>query len=222
MRINCYVCGMKRTCLPIIIFFLSSCGSPTQPEDHSNKEDSFEYIDSSEIKRDIYEKKYKAKIKSQDSLVKVWKLYYRYRLDEFTGTKFFTPLRAPYYSDVNFIYPYLSITKNGDLHIRTLFQYSADNWLFIESIKILFDTEPIEYFFKFERDNGSGVIWEYADVGEKEFTTHDLEMIYQSKICKVRYEGRQYYKDRVLTDVEKDIVQGVLKDYHIYMGDEVD
>lgn len=157
--------------------------------------------------------------KLRDSILLVWKKTYRFKEDEFRKTMYFHHVNSPYYNDVNFVYPYMGVDSKGEVYIRTLFQYTADDWLFISSVKILYDKLPVEFQFKFERDNSGGKIWEYADVSTNDFSLGDLERITRSDVCKIRYEGRQYYSDRIITQTEKNIIKKVLKDYHSYKQD---
>lgn len=164
--------------------------------------------------------KLKASAERKDSLLAAWKSRYRYEYDEFNKLKFYTPNQAPYYINVNFIYPYIAITSSGQISIRTKFLYSSKRWLFIRQVKILYGTNPVDYNFKFKEDNNSDGIWEYADVNEDEYPISDLELL-SGKNTKIRYDGSQYYDDRVITNLEKQIIKKVLYDYHLYKGDNL-
>ena len=136
---------------------------------------------------------------------------FRKKEDEFEGVKFYSEKRTPYYANVNFIYPYISNSRNN-YYLRLKLQYTSDNWLFINRAIFLIDGIKYEISGNFERDNNS-TIWEWLDlsVGDKERDI--LEMLANSKKAKVRYEGDKYYKDRTITSKEKSIIRKTLKVY---------
>ena len=136
---------------------------------------------------------------------------FRKKYDEFNDITFFEDNRTPVYTNRNFIYPYIG--KSGDAYwMKLRFQYTADDWLFIERARIKTDSNNYVISGVFERDHNSE-IWEWYDetVGEKELEM--LEDIANSEITKVRYEGTQYYKDRTLTPKEIDIIKKTIKVY---------
>ena len=131
--------------------------------------------------------------------------------DEFEGTTFYTDSRAPNYTNINFIYPYIG-QKEDNYWLRLKFQYSADDWLFIKNATLLIDGEQFTITGNWERDNNSR-IWEWLDmqVGINELSI--LSKLANSESAKVRYEGRKYYDDRTITSKEKDIIKKTLDIY---------
>lgn len=129
--------------------------------------------------------------------------------DEFNATAFYRDPRTPKYTNINFIYPYIG-QKGNNYWLRLKFQYTSDNWLFINKGILLIDGEQYIITGTWERDNDS-TIWEWLDmqVGTEERII--LERLANSKSAKVRYEGRQYRKDRTITSKEKDIIKKTLE-----------
>ncbi|HNP20141.1 MAG TPA: hypothetical protein PKL31_17005 [Fulvivirga sp.] len=132
--------------------------------------------------------------------------------DEFKGTAFYKDPRTPYYTNVNFIYPYIG-QKGDNYWLRLQFQYASDDWLFIEKGILLIDGEQFTITGNWERDNNSG-IWEWLDMPVGETELFILNKLADSKSAKIRYEGRQYYKDRTITSKEKSIIKKTLEIYN--------
>src|SRR5690606_671906 len=130
----------------------------------TNTESATIEVDSVQIKKDI-------KIKDSLELVKKLKKEsaekqlkrFKKKVDEFNGTTFYTDTRAPKYTNVNFIYPYIG-EKDNRYWLRLRFQYKADDWLFIKKGILLVDGDKYELTGSWERDNGSGDIWEWLDI----------------------------------------------------------
>ena len=136
---------------------------------------------------------------------------FRKKIDEFEDLTFYTDKRAPVYVNRNFIYPYIMQSGNS-FYLRLKFQYTSDDWLFIRQIKILTDENSYTITGDFKRDSDT-TIWEWYD---KIATPEDVVMlrdIAESKTAKIRYEGQQYYKDRIMTSKEKDIIKKTLDIY---------
>lgn len=131
--------------------------------------------------------------------------------DEFEGTTFYRDPRTPNYTNRNFIYPYIG-SKEDNYWLRLKFQYTASDWLFIDKVRIKTDTNQYELIGTFERDNHSE-IWEWSDMQagyEEQLMLWDMA---NSKDVTVRYEGRQYHKDRKLTSKEKSVIAKTLDIY---------
>ena len=132
--------------------------------------------------------------------------------DEFEGSAFYRDPRTPYYSNVNFIYPYIG-KKENQYWLRLKFQYNSDDWLFIERAILMIDGEKYTVTGNWERDNNSD-IWEWLDLSVEENELLILEKLVNSKDAKVRYEGRQYHNDRTISSKEKSIIKKTLEIYN--------
>lgn len=131
--------------------------------------------------------------------------------DEFEGSIFYRDPRTPYYTNVNFIYPYIG-QKNDNYWLRLKFQYASDDWLFIEKGILLIDGEKFNITGNWETDHNSG-IWEWLDIQVRESERMILDKLINSKLAKIRYEGRQYHDDRTITSKEKSIIKKTLEIY---------
>lgn len=136
---------------------------------------------------------------------------FRKKEDEFEGTTFYQDPRTPYYTNVNFIYPYIG-NKGNYYWLRLKFQYSADDWLFINHAIILVDGDKFTVTGNWERDNDTG-IWEWLDMSVQDSEHLILERIANSKSAKIRYVGDKYYDDRTITSKEKSIIKKTLDIY---------
>lgn len=99
-------------------------------------------------------------------------------------------------------------------NLRLKLRYYADDWLFIEGFTVYADGQRFEYpNVPFERDNGSGSIWEWHDdlVDSRDLTM--IKAVIASKEAVVRYHGRQYQADRKITANQKAALQNVLDAY---------
>ncbi len=78
--------------------------------------------------------------------------------------------------------------------------YVADDWLFVQSVTVKTDSATYELTPEpfgakaVERDNADGRIWEWWTVFGDEQLVMLLDIVH-SKRVRVRFNGRQYYKD---------------------------
>ncbi|WP_304015787.1 hypothetical protein [Nonlabens dokdonensis] len=207
-------------CLGIIVIFViggivvgifTSNIDSEKPSSSLEKEKS-KKIDSVEIKRNlrIKDSLSDARIKRKEEALKILKSFKK-KEDEFEGTAFYRDSRTPYYTNVNFIYPYIG-QKGNSYWLRLRFQYASEDWLFIKNGILLIDGDKFTINGNWKRDNNSN-IWEWLDtqVGTNERVM--LDRIANSKVAKIRYEGTQYYKDRTITSKEKSIIRKTLEVY---------
>jgi hypothetical protein len=138
--------------------------------------------------------------------IKELKPYFNEKKDEFKGVTWIEPKSRPKYTNMNGICTYFCVDKNGKpSNLRFLIQYYANDWLFINSYIFLIDGKT--YTFSnpdMERDNDSK-IWEWSDtaVSDNDEVYLILSAIKYAKEVKIRFNGRQYNKDKTLT--QKDI-----------------
>ncbi|WCM49013.1 hypothetical protein OH720_18575 [Pseudomonas sp. WJP1] len=113
-------------------------------------------------------------------------------------------------------------TKNGSASIyplRMKFNYYADSWLFVKSVTIKADDQVFSLDkMDFERDNGSGSIWEWSDSPVEDMAM--LNKIISAKKVVIRYDGRQYYHDFVLPETQKNAMKEILLAWNRYGGKE--
>ncbi|WP_458373041.1 hypothetical protein [Pseudomonas laurylsulfatiphila] len=113
-------------------------------------------------------------------------------------------------------------TKNGSASaypLRMKFNYFADSWLFVQSVTIKADDRVFNLDkMDFERDNGSGSIWEWSDSKVEDMAM--LNKIIAAKKVVIRYDGRQYYHDFVLPEAQKNAMKEILLAWNRYGGKE--
>lgn len=142
----------------------------------------------------------------------------RTKVDKIDGVTWYHDRSTPRYANYNSFHLYLGKRANSSPSIRLRVQYNADDWLFIESFLVVADGNRFEYGpADFERDNDSE-IWEWYD---EPATSRDLNMIkavIASRDAVIRFNGRQYRKDRTITSTQKKALQNVLDAYEALGG----
>jgi hypothetical protein len=124
---------------------------------------------------------------------------------------------SPKYTNHNAFFLYIGEQEFGPF-LRLRLQYTADDWLFIQSFMVVadgrrFDYDPVD----FKRDHDSE-IWEWYD---ENATGRDLEMVkavIASHNAVVRYIGQYYKRDRTITAAEKAALRNVLDAYKVLGG----
>lgn len=139
----------------------------------------------------------------------------RVETDKFNGTKFYTDRSTPYYANYSKFYLYIGKTEGGDPYLRFKVNYSDDDWLFVESasVNIDGDVRDLDVGSEWERDNGSGDIWEWVDVNATETHLSIVRDVIRSKSAVIRYFGSKYRDDRTITSAQKRALQNVLDAY---------
>jgi len=156
-------------------------------------------------------------IASSDSLAKAHSL--KSSKDEFKpDVTFYHPTNAPKYRNISWMYPYL--VKSGNyMKMRYVIQYEADDWLFINNVKVKITYEGGNekvidlYSGRFDRDNGNGKIWEWVDTNVSDSMYSKLLDINNAKKAKIRFEGDKYYKERNMTSKELRALKNVIDVY---------
>ena len=113
-------------------------------------------------------------------------------------------------------------TKDGSASaspLRLKFNYYADSWLFVQGVTIKADDQVYNLGkMDFERDNGSGSIWEWSDSPVEDMAM--LNKIIAAKKVVIRYDGRQYYHDFILPEAQKNAMKEIVLAWHRYGGKE--
>lgn len=143
--------------------------------------------------------------------------------DEMRGITWYRDKSSPkYVNSRTSLFAYIGKEKEQAPFLRLKIQYTADDWLFIEKYIIKADDETFEItengYGEIETDNGGGDIWEWLDrpVGQDELTI--LKAIANAKEVKIRFVGRQYYKDKTMSLKDKIAVQNVLDAFEALGG----
>lgn len=103
-------------------------------------------------------------------------------------------------------------------NLRLKLRYYDDDWLFIHGFTVYADGQRFEYpNVEFERDHGSGSIWEWYDTPLSATHLSMVRAVLAAKEATVRYHGRQYRDDRTITAAQRSALQRVL-DAYVAMG----
>jgi hypothetical protein len=83
------------------------------------------------------------------------------------------------------------------------------------SVQVKADTSVFEIPVEaFETDHDGGEIWEWSDTEVDTYLLSILETISQAKTVKIRFNGRQYYKERILSPAKIKALKEVLSIYN--------
>ncbi|WP_353119448.1 hypothetical protein [Myroides odoratus] len=141
--------------------------------------------------------------------------------DDIKGITWYRDKTTTTYNNRNSLHLYMGKSKNNSPWLRFRIQYAGDDWLFIESYVIKTDTDTHTIYTSYgevERDNGYGGIWEWYDINLDKQTYKIIKDIIQSKSVKIRHNGKQYYKDRTITQTEKKALENMLDAYEALGG----
>lgn len=145
---------------------------------------------------------------------------FRKQYDEVQQVTFYyapsVPMRLGTYFGLYLVVP----DDGGRPTLRWKFQYSGDDWLFIQRLIFNVDGQKLPAmdfpYGAIDRDNAAGTVWESHDeaVQSGESAAVFLRLGMAKRVI-VRFEGKQYYKDHILTDAEK---KGMLQMLNVYMS----
>jgi hypothetical protein len=141
----------------------------------------------------------------------------RTKYDSVKGSTWYYDKSSPHFiNSRSNLYLYMGKEQGQEPWLLFVNVYVAEDWLFIERFIIkadsqTFDMEPPSYGDgSIERDNGSGGIWEWLDIPASERELEIAEAVANSKHAIIRYEGKQYTKDRVVSSAEKQAIKNIL------------
>lgn len=139
----------------------------------------------------------------------------RVTTDRFTGNKFYNDRSTPYYANYSTFHLYIGKSPDGDPYLRFKLRYSGDDWLFVNSASISINGEirDLDVGSDWDRDNGSGDIWEWVDIAATSSLLSLIEEVINSRSSVVRYFGSQYRDDRTITSTQKRALRNVLNAY---------
>lgn len=122
--------------------------------------------------------------------------------DEFKKTNYYYNYKPTVFA--NYILIYLG-SDNSMLWGRFKIGFASDDWLFVQDYQFLCDDKVFSYTPSDEvvRENSGGDVYEYIDVNYNKKINEIVKAIISSKVAKIRYNGRDHIKDRVISDAEK-------------------
>lgn len=145
--------------------------------------------------------------------------------DEMADITFYSSKTSPKYRNANGFYLYFGKTKDGTFTpLRLVAQYFADDWLFVGQAWAKADGTRVDVpstsrRMGWERDHGSGDIWEWSDYPLK--SSAEIEAVRKiafAKAVTVRFEGRQYYADKKLSEKQLAALREVIAAYEAVTG----
>jgi hypothetical protein len=143
------------------------------------------------------------------------------KYDDIKGITWYYDKGTPQYNNYNSFHLYMGKEKTGYPWLRVKIQYTSDDWLFIKSYNIKTDSNSYiisTSYGEVEKDNGSGDIWEWYDVPLDNRLFNIVKDVIKSKTVKLRHNGKQYYKDRTISEKEKQGLQNILDAYEALGG----
>lgn len=157
-------------------------------------------------------------IKAKAELAKLLRGFTK-KHDEVRHITFYTPKNVGYEGVGSFFTLYLAVGDDGGAALHSRFQYGGDDWLFIEGMTVSVDGKTIPTipfgFRSIERDNAAGKVWEWHDeVVQTDGIAPYLVMGTAKKVI-IRFEGKTYYKDHVLSAAEKQAMLNMTEAYTI-------
>ncbi len=140
----------------------------------------------------------------------------RKEYDDVRKITFYFDASTPQYNNVNNVSLYIAKSDSGVSLLRFRIRYAGEDWLFIKEYSFKIDDKVFDFYpnDKIERDNTS-TVWEWYDGVANDEALQIVAAIIGSKEAKIRYEGQQYYKDRVITVAEKTALGNVFKAYSL-------
>lgn len=138
------------------------------------------------------------------------------KIDEIGNFTTYEHKKAPrYINSRSVLNPYI-LLQDGLTFLQFRNIYVSDDWLFIESYIVKADDQKFEInptYSEVKRDNEGGEIWEWTEGSTTSEEEAMLRAVSNSKKAVIRYSGQQYYKDRVISQSEKDMIKDTLIAY---------
>lgn len=144
----------------------------------------------------------------------------RKRHDEFKKLTWYKDQSSPQYNNQNGLYLYFSVQDGSQKaeNLRLRIQYYADSWLFIESYTFSLDGRIFEFTPRnVEHDNDSD-IWEWSDDAVNDKLYIITRTISNAREAKIRFNGKQYYKDKIISEAQKKALRNVFTAYQALGG----
>lgn len=147
------------------------------------------------------------------------------KYDDVNEITWYRDRTSPAYVNYNGFYAYIGQSKGSKPWLRLAIQYAADDWLFIESYTIKVDNQTYEIsegsYGEIKTDNGEGGIWEWLDrqVGSSEYEI--IKAVANGKNTKIRFVGKDYHKDKIITEQQKTALRNILDAYEALGGDRL-
>jgi hypothetical protein len=165
----------------------------------------------------IAENKRKEKERLANATKKMSKKY-----DDVNEIYWYRDKSSPAYVNYNGFFAYIGQSNESRPWLRLAIQYAADDWLFIEKYTIKVDGKTYSIvensYGEIKTDHGNGGIWEWLDrqVGNPEYEI--IKAVAYGKEVKIRFIGKDYHKDKTITEQQKIALRNVLDAYEALGG----
>ena len=162
-----------------------------------------------------------ATAKRNDEVIARCSNLFNVKKDEFSNITWVKPKEAPKYRNKNAVYCYFATEDGKATHIfRFVYQYSAEDWLFIRFMIFNIDGENITIIPDMETDCGyGGIIWEWCDEPVNNNTSgideDFIKKIANAKSVKVKMVGNQYSDIRTLSAAQ---IKSIKNTYEYYLA----
>ena len=121
------------------------------------------------------------------------------------------------------IYIYIGLPDDSKPYLRMYNRYYADDGLFIESYHFKIDGKDYyiheKEYGEIKTNNRGGSIWETLDRVVDKDVFEIMQAVASSKNAKIRYRGKDYYSDRIITSKEKKAIQNVFDAFEALGGE---
>lgn len=147
----------------------------------------------------------------------------RKETDDMRNLSFYYDKSSPKYLNQNAVFCYLAENK-GRYSVRMKVQYFSDDWLFINKYIFKADSALFNYPLIRRADGEviSGGIIEWIDVLVEDLEIKIMEAVSEGSECKVRYSGKEFHKDRVITSKEKAALKKFVRLYKLIQSVQED
>ncbi len=141
----------------------------------------------------------------------------RVKVDDMNEITWYFDKTSPQFVNYNGFFIYVGLGTDRKPFLKLSIQYAADDWLFIDKYIIKVDeklyTISENSYGEIKTDNGNGGIWEWLsrDVGESELEI--IKAVANGTNVKIRFEGKRYYKDKMITEEQKLALKNILSFY---------
>jgi len=146
----------------------------------------------------------------------------RVKVDDINDITWYYDKTSPQYTNYNGFYVYIGKSEGSKPWLRLVIQYAADDWLFIEKYIIKVDGQTYNIaensYGEIKTDNGSGGIWEWLDRKVDYSEYQIVKAVAYGKDVKIRFNGKDYYKDKTITEQQKTALRNVLDAYEALGG----
>ncbi len=158
------------------------------------------------IQKEEKEKNKAEKLKIANALKHMRRSY-----DSMEGIAWYQDVSSPIYNNQNGFFLYFGVSDKNKTpsNLRFKIQYHADKWLFIESYEIKADNQKFDKSCYIERDH-STTIWEWSDTEASSYDLNMIKAVISSKKAIIRFNGKQYRNDKLITPIQKKALENVL------------